>query len=219
MSGLSANLRGVIFMVMATGFFTCNDAFMKLATVGLPPFEVLFLRGVMASIIALPVVLLTGNGRKLGHVLNRWVLLRNLFELLGVLCYVVALAQMAIADVIALGQLAPMILLLGVALIFRDRIGWVRSVLIAIGFVGALCVAQPGTNGISPFAVLGLFTAVGTALRDLVGRKVSDEIPTLVVAYGTLLFVMVGAGAASLAFEHMVAPDFTSVTSRARDCC
>ncbi len=203
----NSNLRGIIFMVMATGFFTCNDAFMKLATVGLPPFEVLFLRGVAGSLWALPVVLLTGNGPALRHVVDRWVVLRNLFELAGVLCYVVALAHMGIADVVALGQLAPMILLLGTAIVFRDRIGWARSVLIALGFAGAICVAQPGSNGISLFALLGLATAVGTALRDLTGRKVSPDIPSLVVAYGTLLLVMVGAGLATLVTEHWVPPD------------
>lgn len=203
----SSNLRGIIFMVMATGFFTCNDAFMKMATVGLPPFEVLFLRGVAGSLWALPVVLLTGNGPALRHVLDRWVVLRNACELLAVLCYVVALANMAIADVIALGQLAPMVLLLGVALLFRDRIGWIRSVLIALGFIGALCVAQPGADGISPFAILGLLSAVGTAFRDLIGRKVDAAIPSIVVAYGTLLQVMVGAGIASMLFEHWIMPD------------
>jgi drug/metabolite transporter (DMT)-like permease len=207
MFGLSANLRGIIFMVMATGFFTCNDAFMKMATVGLPPFEVLFLRGVAGSLWALPVVLLTGNGPALRHVVDRWILFRNTCELLSVLCYVVALANMAIADVIALGQLAPMVLLLGVALVFRDRIGWMRSVLIALGFVGALCVAQPGANGVSPFAILGLLSAIGTAFRDLIGRKVDAKIPSIVVAYGTLLQVMIGAGVASMLFEHWVMPD------------
>ncbi len=192
------NLRGIIFMVLATGFFTCNDAFMKLATVGLPPFEVLFLRGVAGSLWALPVVLLTGNGPALPHVVNRWVVLRNLFELAGVLCYVVALAHMGIADVVALGQLAPMILLIGVAVVYRDRIGWARALLIALGFIGAIGVAQPGSNGISVFALLGLATAVGTAARDIVGRQVSPQIPVLVVAYGTLLLVMVGAGIATL---------------------
>ena len=68
MSSATANLRGILFMVLSTGFFSANDAFMKLATVGLPPFEVLFLRGVMASLLALPVVLLTGNGPALRHV-------------------------------------------------------------------------------------------------------------------------------------------------------
>jgi drug/metabolite transporter (DMT)-like permease len=207
MSSQSTNLRGIIFMVMATGFFTCNDAFMKMATVGLPPFEVLFLRGVAGSLWALPVVLLTGNGPALRHVVDRWILFRNTCELLSVLCYVVALANMQIADVIALGQLAPMVLLLGVAVVFRDRIGWARSVLIALGFVGALLVAQPGANGVSPFAILGLLSAVGTAFRDLIGRKVDARIPSIVVAYGTLLLVMVGAGAASALFEHWVTPD------------
>jgi len=200
-------LRGIAFMVLSTGFFSANDAFMKLSTVGLPPFEVVFLRGVMGSLWALPVVLLTGNGPALPHIVNRWVLLRNCFELMAVLCFVVALANMPIADLAALGQISPMLLLIGVALLYRDPIGWVRALLIAIGFIGAICVAQPGANGISLFAVLGLGCAVGTAFRDIAGRKVSPAIPTLVVAYGTLLLVMVGAGIAMLSFEHWVVPD------------
>jgi len=207
MSPASANLKGIAFMVLSTGFFSANDAFMKLATVGLPPFEVLFLRGVMASLWALTVVLLTGNARGLPLVLNRWVLLRNSFELMAVLCFVVALANMPIADLTALGQISPMLLLIGVAVLYRDPIGWARAALIAIGFVGAICVAQPGASGISLFAVLGLGCAVGTAFRDIAGRKVSPAIPTLVVAYGTLLLVMVGAAIASLLFEHWVMPD------------
>ena len=205
--GTHSNLRGIAFMVLSTGFFSANDAFMKLATVGLPPFEVVFLRGVMASLWALPVVLLTGNGPALPHIVNRWVLLRNCFELMAVLCFVVALANMPIADLAALGQISPMLLLIGVALLYRDPIGWVRALLIAIGFIGAICVAQPGANGISLFAVLGLGCAVGTAFRDIAGRRVSSAIPTLVVAYGTLLLVMVGAGIAMLSFEHWVVPD------------
>ena len=49
-----------------------------------------------------------------------------------------------------------MLLLLGVAVLYRDRSAWLRMVLIALGFVGAICVAQPGANGVSPFAILGL---------------------------------------------------------------
>jgi drug/metabolite transporter (DMT)-like permease len=207
MSSPAANLRGIAFMVLSTGFFACNDALMKLATVGLPPFEVLFLRGAWASLLALPVVLLTGNGPQLKHIANRWVVLRNCFELLAVLCFVVALANMPIADLTALGQVAPMLLLLGVALLYRDRIGVVRILLIAVGFAGAVCVAQPGANGVSPYAVLGVLCAVGTATRDIVGRKVSQQIPVIVVAYGTLVLVMIGAGLATLVFEHWVMPD------------
>ena len=44
------NLSGVAAMLAATGSFVVGDSFMKLVTADLPPFEVLFLRGVAASL-------------------------------------------------------------------------------------------------------------------------------------------------------------------------
>lgn len=193
-------------MVIATCVFSVNDVLMKLATEGLPPYQVLFMRGVLASLILLPVVLLSGNGRQLKHVFDRWVVLRNLFELFAVLCFVVALANMPIADLSALGQISPMLLLLGVAVIYREKIGRSRLLLMVVGFAGALLVAQPGGSGATPYAILGVLTAIGTAARDIVGRKVGTNIPALVVAYSTLLLVMSGAGIATFGFEQWVMP-------------
>ncbi|MBL8597713.1 MAG: DMT family transporter [Devosia sp.] len=202
----SSNLRGIAFMVIATGVFSTNDVLMKLATVGMPPYEVLFLRGVMASLLMLPLILLTGNGRQLRHVVDKWVVIRNTFEFGAVLCFIVALANMPIADLSALGQISPMLLLLGVALIYREKIGVARMVLITIGFAGALLVAQPGVSGFSSYALLGLVSAMCVAARDIVGRKVGSNIPAPIVAYATLLLVMVGSGITTLLFEDWVAP-------------
>lgn len=201
-----SNLRGIAFMVIATGVFSTNDVLMKLATTGLPPYEVLFLRGIMASILMLPFILLSGNGRHLRHVVDKWVLIRNMFEFLAVLCFIVALANMPIADLSALGQISPMLLLLGVALVYREKIGVARMGLITLGFVGALLVAQPGLKGFSPYALLGLLCAFGTAARDIAGRKVATNIPAPIVAYATLLLVMVGSGITTLVFEDWVMP-------------
>ena len=46
-------VRGPLFMVIATGSYVINDTMMKLATVGLPSYEVLFLRGVAAAHLGL----------------------------------------------------------------------------------------------------------------------------------------------------------------------
>jgi drug/metabolite transporter (DMT)-like permease len=202
----TSNLRGIAFMVIATGVFSTNDVLMKLATTGLPPYEVLFIRGVMASILMLPLILLTGNGRQLHHVVDKWVLIRNSFELVAVLCFIVALANMPIADLSALGQISPMLLLLGVALIYREKIGASRMALIATGFAGALLVAQPGLDGFSPYALLGLVSAVCVAARDIAGRRVGTNIPAPIVAYATLLLVMVGSGITTFVFEDWVMP-------------
>ena len=44
-------------MVLSTGSYVINDTMMKLATEGLPPYEVLFLRGLAASLWGIPLLL------------------------------------------------------------------------------------------------------------------------------------------------------------------
>ena len=45
MSFASHPFRGPLFMIVATCSYVINDTMMKLATEGLPPYEVLLLRG------------------------------------------------------------------------------------------------------------------------------------------------------------------------------
>ena len=199
-------LRGPIFMVIATGSYVINDTMMKLATVGLPPYEVLFLRGVAAALWGFPLLLMLGYGRQLPLMFDSRVLLRNCLELGAILAYVVALANMPIADVIALGQVTPLLILLGASMLFRERIGGVRMALIGLGFAGALMVAQPTMQGISVYALLAFANAVFSAARDLTSRRVAPAVPGMVVAMSAVVVVLVGAGIAHLLLEDWVVP-------------
>lgn len=201
-----ASIRGPLFMVAATGSYLINDSFMKLATAGLPPYEVLFLRGVAALILGLPLLLVLGQGRRMPELFERRVLTRNLLETVGVLSYVVALAHMPIADVVALGQLTPLIVLLGGSILFREPIGGIRMALIGLGFIGALMVAQPTLEGISIYAVLALANAVFCAARDLAGRRIGAETPGMIVAMSAVIVVMTISGVAHLLTEEWVTP-------------
>jgi drug/metabolite transporter (DMT)-like permease len=198
-------------MVLATGTFVTNDTFLKLATEGLPPFQVLFLRGVSAAIWALPLVIFTGNLGKLGQSFNGWVVARNLSELGAVLCFIMALPHVPLADITAINMTAPLVLLIGCLVFFGEKLGTARFVLIGIGFIGALFVAQPSGQGASPYLLLGFACAFGSAVRDLLGRKVPAAIPTVVVTYGTILAVMIGGGIAHLLFEDWVVPSTAAV--------
>lgn len=199
--------RGPLVMTLACGAYVVNDTLMKLATEGLPPYEVLTLRGVAAVSWGLPVLLALGCGRKLPLILERRVLARNLCELGAILCYVVALANMPIADATALGQITPLIVMLGASLMLGETIGPRRMALVGLGFVGALMVAQPTGAGISIYAVLALGNALLSAVRDLVGRRVAPAVPGMVVALSASVVVLVGAAAAHLLFEDWVTPD------------
>ncbi|WP_352643576.1 DMT family transporter [Mesorhizobium sp. M0220] len=200
-------IRGPLFMVVSTGSYIVNDTMMKLATAGLPPYEVLFLRGAAATLWGIPLLFMLGYGKQIPLILDAKVLRRNLLELGAILCYVVALANMQIADSTALGQITPLLMLVGSSMLFGERIGGVRLALIGLGFIGAVMVAQPTMQGISVYALLALGNAALSAARDLAGRKVAAEVPGMVVAISAVVVVLAGAGVAHLLSEQWVVPE------------
>jgi drug/metabolite transporter (DMT)-like permease len=202
----TSNLSGVAAMFAATGSFVVGDSFMKLVTSDLPPFEVLFLRGVAASLACGLLLLALGDWRVVSSTLHPRALLRAAGETLSVLCYIVALARMPIADVIAILQTAPLILILAVAFFLRERVGAARVALALVGFAGAFLVAQPGPAGISPAALLAFASAVLIAARDLVGRDVPARIPVMVVTFATNVIVMAASAVMLVGFERWQAP-------------
>jgi drug/metabolite transporter (DMT)-like permease len=201
-----SNLTGVAAMLAATASFVAGDSFMKLVTSDLPPFEVLFLRGVAASLACGLLLAALGDWRLVSSAFHPRALLRAAGETLSALCYIVALARMPIADVIAILQTAPLILILAVAFLLRERVGAARVVLALVGFAGAFLVAQPRAAGISPAALLAFASAVLIAARDLVGRDVPARIPVMVVTFATNVMVMVVAGLMSLGLETWQVP-------------
>lgn len=203
---IPSTLRGPIFMVVSTGSYVVNDTLMKLATVGLPPYQVLLLRGLAAALWGIPLLVVLGYARQAPLMFERRVLTRNLLELGAILAFVVALANMPIADATALGQITPLVVLLGAALLFGERIGLARLGLIGLGFAGALMVAQPTMQGISVFALLALANALLAALRDLAGRRVAENVPGMIVAISAVIVVLVGAAVFHLALEQWIAP-------------
>jgi drug/metabolite transporter (DMT)-like permease len=193
-------------MVISTASYVVNDTMMKVATSGLPPYEVLFLRGIAATIWGIPLLFVLGYGKQMPLVFERKVLTRNLLELAAILAYVVALANMQIADSSALGQLTPLLVLVGASLLFRERIGMVRMALISLGFVGAVLIAQPTMQGVSVFALLAIANAVFGAGRDLASRRVTARVPGMIVAISAVIVVLIGAGIAHLISETWIVP-------------
>jgi drug/metabolite transporter (DMT)-like permease len=199
--------RGPAFMLLATGSYVINDTMMKIATEGLPPYQVLVMRGIAAVAWGLPLLLVLGYGRQLPLMFERRVLARNLSETVAILCYVVALANMPIADATALGQVTPLFVILGASVLLGERIGGMRMALISVGFAGAVMVAQPTGAGISIYALLALGNAIFCAVRDLVGRGISPDIPGMVVALSAAVVVLVVSAVVHLLFETFTVPD------------
>ncbi len=201
-----SDLGGVAAMLATTAFFVIGDSFMKVVTEDLPPFEILFIRAIVGSVACTILIAARGEWRALSGVFNPRTLLRALGETLGTLCYIVALAHAPIADVIAMLQLTPLIVIVGGALLLRERIGTVPLIVALIGFAGAVMVVQPSADNFQPAVLIALGTALLGAARDLAGRTVPARIPVMVVVLSTMLMMIVAAGALSLSLHTWVAP-------------
>ena len=181
--------------------FTLNDTCMKLVTQSLPLYQAISLRGGLASAALLAVA--AGQGLRLAR-LGRgdWVVigLRTAAEVAATVTFLTALLHMPLANLSAIMQSLPLLVTLGAALVFGERLGWRRLAAIGLGLVGVLLIIRPGTAGFDRWSVLGLLSVAAVVLRDLSTRKLSRAVPSTLVAICASLAVT-GLGVAGLAFE------------------
>lgn len=202
----TSNLRGIIAMVLAMGMFIASDSVSKFVFARVPMFEVMTVRAFVGAVLCLILVVVMDQHRHLPRAFHPLVLARGGAEVVANFAFTIALINMPIADLTAIAQTAPLMIILGAALLFGERLGWSRLVLIALGLSGALLVAQPGASAASPYAAFGFLVAIAATARDLVTRKVPGDVPASVAAFAVLACLTVVSFICTLAFEAPVMP-------------
>jgi len=103
--------------------------------------------------------------------------------------------EMPFANVTAILQILPMTVTLAAAFVFKEKVGIIRISLILMGFIGVVLIINPSADGFNLYAVYALIAVVLITIRDLITRKLSIEIPTLLptvsASIGVLLFSVV----------------------------
>jgi drug/metabolite transporter (DMT)-like permease len=195
---LQANRRGILFMCAAMGCFVINDSLVKYASETLPSAQLIFLRGIMASLIVLALVRSTGAMKSAGQVLQRWVALRAGIDAIATFIYLVALFHLPIVNATAIVMTSPLFIAVLAAVFMGERIGIDRWLAIGLGFLGVLLVIQPRAEGFNGYAVVCLSGTLLMSARDLLTRRVGAAIPSTVITLSTALAITLLSGAASL---------------------
>ncbi len=201
---MTPNLRGIASMVLAGVTFVSCDSFLKLLLDDVPPLQALVLRGACAAICCFVLLVALGQLKYLPRAFGFWTIMRAMCEVVAVTAFIVALAKVPLADISAIYQIAPLLVLGGASVIWGEHVGALRWILIGLGLAGALVVAQPGSSGASPYALLGFVTAIGSAARDLLSRRVPDDVPGPVITFTVILTVLAVSAVFTLMFESWV---------------
>ncbi|MEP9388375.1 DMT family transporter [Mesorhizobium sp. KR9-304] len=188
---LSPNMRAAMFMTVSMAGFTVNDGVTKHMSEIMNMGQVQFLRGAFATLFITVLALQQGAFANLRLTLQPMVLVRVAGEVLATVTFLIALAQLPIANVSAVLQALPLAVTMGAALIYGETVGWRRWLSIAVGFAGVAIIVRPGLEGFSVYSLLALVCVGFCTARDLATKRIPERIPTLLISTVTALAVTV----------------------------
>ena len=119
------------------------------------------------------------------------VVLRVVGEVMATVTFLIALAQLPIANVSAVLQALPLAVTMGAALIYGETVGWRRWLAIAAGFAGVAIIVRPGLEGFSAYSLVALVCVGFCTVRDLATRRIPERIPTLLISTVTAAAVSI----------------------------
>ena len=74
---------------------------------------------------------------------------RVFFEITARLFYTLAISLIPLSAATVIMQATPLVVVIGAALFFGEKVGWRRWTAIIVGLVGVLIIIQPGTDSFS----------------------------------------------------------------------
>ena len=190
---MSENFRGAVLMMICMAAFVLNDAFVRLAGDSLPLAQILFYRALLTTITLVLVAFYTGVLKLKVSSQDKWLIFfRSVTEALTAYFFLTAVMNMPFANVTAILQILPMTVTLAAAVMFKEKVGAFRILLIFLGFLGVILIINPAKDGFTIYAGYALISVLLITIRDLLSRKLSVDVPTLIptvsASLGVLLF-------------------------------
>ncbi|GAA5177062.1 MULTISPECIES: DMT family transporter [Halomonadaceae] len=201
--------RAVAAIVIASLTIALHDALVKRINDELGIWQLYLLRALFA--LPLLTALMRMRGVSLRPRRAGWVALRSLLMVTMWGFFYAALAQLSLPVVAATAYTFPLLLALMAAWLPEEHLDARRLLAVIVGFIGVLLMLRPGPEGLSPWSLLPLGSALCYALAALVTRYRCVDEPPLVMSLGLNLgFVVAGV----LGLAVVAGIDAQSVTAQ-----
>ncbi len=195
---LRANRHGILCMCAAMAFFVANDSLVKYASQSMASAQLVFIRGLMASILVLALVRSAGALHQAGEMVHGTVAARAWVDAVATFTYLLALFHLPLVNATAIMMTAPLFIALIAARLMHERVGIGRWCAIIAGFVGVLLIIQPQAEGFNAWSIACLAGTVLMAVRDVMTRRIAPGVPSSVVTLATAIAVTLLSGAVSI---------------------
>lgn len=174
--------RAALFILTAVGLASTQDAIVKAMSGTYPVHETMIIRA-LTSLPILGVWLAYAQGlRSLYTPLWPRILLRALILCSAYLAFILSIAAMPMANVVAIYFTMPFFVAGLARPFFGERVPIYRWVAIVVGFAGVIVMVRPGVQAFEPASLLALYSAFGYAVGQMMGRPLAHQVEPLVIA-------------------------------------
>ncbi|MGE0798795.1 MAG: DMT family transporter [Lautropia sp.] len=188
------NHRAILCVCGAMAAFVVNDALVKYASQTMPAAQLIFVRGMLATLLIFMVAAASGalaRRRALRQPLVAW---RAVLDAVATMLYLTSLFHLPIANATAINMASPLVITLLAAVLLKEYVGAARWLAVAGGFIGVLLIIQPASDAFNVYALICLAGTLMHSARDLVTRRIPPEVPSLLVTLATSIAVTVLSG-------------------------
>lgn len=159
-------------MLLSGLCFVCVTSVVRFLGTDLPAAQSAFIRFAWGAVFLLPSLwLLLRDGVPVATL--RLHLGRGVVHVGAVVCWFYAMARIPMAEVTAIGYLNPVLLTLGTALFFGERLTLRRGVAIGVALLGAMIVLRPGLREVTAGHLSQVAAAVFFAGSYLFAKRLS----------------------------------------------
>ncbi|MCM2503014.1 DMT family transporter [Aureimonas altamirensis] len=176
------NLRASLMMIGSTALFVVNDTLTKIVMEDMSAAQVIAIRGVMVCLLLFAIAWHRKALPSLSVLRNPYLIVRTLADAGTTFLFMLALANMPIANASAIYQALPLVVTVGAALFLGEAVGWRRWTATFVGFVGVVIIVRPGMEGFSVYSIAVLLSVVTSAARDLATRRMPKGLSSITVA-------------------------------------
>lgn len=192
--GMSPNALGAIYMVIGSLGYVTNDALIRVATdEGLDVYQALCLRGIGMTVLFAALLKARGVAVTRSQ-FSRPVFGRVGAEVVATALFFAAIVNLEFANAQTILLIVPFAVTLAAAVILGETVTPLQYVTVVAGFVGVICVVQPGTGTFSPWSLVVVVSATALTFREFATRRVDNSIPAVFVGFVTAIAITAMTG-------------------------
>lgn len=205
---LSQTSAGMLWMLLSGLCFVGVTVVVRYIGTRIPAPEAAFIRYVAGTLFLAPYVYQMFRGQ-LKVYAKKTLLIRGVIHGIGVSLWFFAMARIPIAEVTALSYLTPVLMTIGAAIFFGERLYTRRILAIVFGLLGVFVILRPGFTEISIGQTAQLLTAPLFAASILLTKHLTktDQLTVIVASLSLICSITL----LPLALINWVAPNPTEL--------